>query len=92
VKKQLVEGQIIVFTLILDSEPGPEPVLFMDLVPAPLRQIISDPNGSGSRFLYDTGRVDTCTAILVQSNFQNQFLFLCIIVDTGTNTLQYMKT
>jgi hypothetical protein len=46
VKKQLVEGQIIVFTLILDSEPGPEPVLFMDLVPAPLRQIpvILDPD------------------------------------------------
>jgi hypothetical protein len=45
----LIKEQIIIFTLILDPEPNLEPdpnmLLFSD--PAPLKQIISNPNGSG---------------------------------------------
>jgi hypothetical protein len=40
-----------IFTVILDPEPDPDPILISDPEPAPLRQIISDPGepGSGSQ-------------------------------------------
>ncbi len=40
------EGLMLIFTISLDPEAEPGPILFPD--PAALEQIISDPGGSGS--------------------------------------------
>jgi hypothetical protein len=40
------EGHMIIFTVSLDLEP--DPILLSDPYPAPLKQIISNPGGSGS--------------------------------------------
>jgi hypothetical protein len=56
-KNKLVEGQRIIFTLILDPEPNPEPdsdeILISELDPAHLKQIIFDLNRSRSGFNTD---------------------------------------
>jgi hypothetical protein len=50
-KNKFTEGQIIIFTLILNPEPNtyPDLILFFNPDPAPLKQIISDLNGSESQ-------------------------------------------